>query len=60
LEQWRVVEDVLLIFQLSSLAKGGLAVGEVQRAKQLVSARAGTLKEKRVTDLSAEISSLAA
>jgi phospholipase A-2-activating protein len=46
--------------QISSPAKGAAPVGELVRAKQLLSTRAAELKEKRLTDLATEISSLAA
>lgn len=45
---------------LSSSVAGGLSVGDVNSAKSLVGARAGALKEKRLTDLSAEIQALSA
>lgn len=45
---------------LSSPISGSLAVGEVQRGKDLVSSRGTKLGEKRLTDLATEIGSLGA
>ncbi|KAL1411377.1 hypothetical protein Q8F55_002333 [Vanrija albida] len=45
---------------LSSPISGSLAVGEVQRGKDLISSRASKLSEKRLTDLATEIRSLGA
>ncbi|WOO81219.1 Phospholipase A-2-activating protein [Vanrija pseudolonga] len=45
---------------LSSPISGSLAVGEVQRGKDLVSSRGAKLGEKRLTDLATEIGSLGA